>query len=171
MDRKGKEREVENLSERLKKAKAVIFADFLKLKVSEMTELRSQLRKSEAVFKVIKNRLARRVLEKEGLKELDEYVTGPTAVATSISDPASVAKVLVEFAKEHEFLKVRGGFAEGKILSTADINTLAKLPSREVLLSKMLASMNAPATNFTMVLAAIPQKLVRAINAIKEKKT
>lgn len=171
MDRKGKEREVENLSERLKKAKAVIFADFVKLKVAEMTQLRSQLKKSDAAFKVIKNRLVRRVLEKEGLKELDEYVVGPTAIATSQSDPASVSKVLVEFAKEHEFLKVRGGFAEGKTLSYAEINMLASLPAREVLLAKMLASTNAPATNTVMVLAALPQKLVRVINAIKEKKT
>lgn len=171
MNRKEKEREVEVLSERLKKAKALIFTDFKQLKVAEMTLLRSELRKTNSRLKVIKNRLARMVLEKEGLKDLEGYVDGPTAVASSESDPASVAKVLVEFAKEHEFLKLRGGFAEGRKLTVKEIDTLAKLPSRDVLISKMLASMNAPATNLALVLAALPQKLVRAINAIKEKKT
>ena len=171
MDRKEKEREVELLTDRLTKAKAVIFTDFRRLKVSEMSALRSQLRKSEAILKVIKNRLIRRVLEKEGLQELDKFIDGPTAVATSESDPASVAKVLVEFAKEHEFLKLRGGFAEGKPLSLSEIDTLAKLPSRDTLIARALASMNAPAANTAMTLAAIPQKLVRVLGAIKETKT
>lgn len=171
MNRKEKEKNVELMTDRLKKSKTVIFTDFQKLKVSEMTELRSKLRKSSALLKVIKNRLARRVLEKEGLKEIEKYVDGPTAMATSEADPASVAKVLVEFAKEHEFLKVRGGLIEGKTLEYAQINELAKLPSREVLIAKVLGSMNAPATNLVYVLSAIPQKLARAINAIKEKKT
>lgn len=171
MNRKDKEKNVEFIADRLKNAKAVIFTDFRKLKVSEMTELRSKLRKTSALLKVIKNRLTRRVLDKEGLKEIEKYVEGPTAMATSEADPASVAKVLVEFAKEHEHLKVRGGLIEGKALEYSQINALAKLPSREVLIAKALGSMQAPATNLAYVLSAIPQKLARAINAIKEKKT
>ncbi len=171
MNRKDKERNIELLTDRLKKAKAIIFTDFQRLKVSEMTELRSKLRKSAALFKVLKNRLAKRVMEKEGLRDVEKYIEGPTAIATSEADPASVAKVLMEFAKEHEYLKIKGGFIEGKVLEYNQIGELAKLPSREVLITKLLGSINAPATNLVYVLSAIPQKLVRVINAIKEKKT
>lgn len=170
MNREQKENEVSVFSDRLKKVKAMIFTDFKKLKVAEMTDLRSKLRKSDSVLKVMKNRLAKRVFEKEGLKHLDKYLEGPTAIASSEKDPAGVAKVLVEFAKEHEFLKVKGGYLEGRELTLADIGALAKLPSREVLLSKALASLLAPATNFVSALSAMPQKLVRVIAAVGDKK-
>lgn len=171
MDRKQKEQEVVSLSDRFKKAKALIFAGYRGLKVAEMTELRMKLKRSASVMKVVKNRLVKRVLEKEGLKDLEKYFVEPTALATSESDPASVAKVLVEFAKDHDKLRIKGGYLDGKFLDVKSIDALAKLPSREVLLARALASMNAPATNLALVLAALPTKLVRAINAIKEKKT
>lgn len=171
MDRKGKEREIELLTERVSKSKALVFADFRKLKVSDMTVLRSKLRKSNSFLKVVKNRLARRVFAKAGLNQLEKYFDGPTAIASSAVDPVVVAKILVEFAKDNEFLKVKGGYLEGKVLEPKEINALAKLPSREILLSKAMASMLAPATNLACVLSAIPQKLVRAINAIKETKS
>lgn len=171
MNRQEKEQEVVKLSDRFKKAKALIFAGYRGLKVAEMTELRMKLRKSASAMKVVKNRLVKRVLEKEGLKDLEKYFVEPTALATSESDPAAVAKVLVEFAKDHDKLKIKGGYLEGKFVDLKGIDVLAKLPSREVLLSRALASMNAPATNLACVLAALPQKLARAINAIKEKKT
>lgn len=172
MNRQEKEKEVSLLNDRVKKAKAMIFTDFRKLKVSEITELRAKLRKSASTLKVVKNRLFKRVLEEQGLKEtLAKYFDGPTALATSEGDPVKVAKVLVDFAKEHEFLKLKGGYLEGKVLALSDIDMLAKLPGKEVLLSRVLASMNAPATNFVCVLNAVPQKMVRVINAIREKKT
>jgi large subunit ribosomal protein L10 len=171
MNRQEKEQEVVNISERFKKSKAMIFAGYRGLKVAEITELRSKLRKTSSSMKVVKNRLVKRVLEKEGLKDLEQYFHEPTAIATSESDPASVAKVLVEFAKDHGMLKLKGGYLEGKFLDLKSIDALAKLPSREVLLSRAMASMLAPATNLACVLNALPQKLVRAINAIKEKKT
>jgi len=170
MNRKEKELEVVKLADKFKKAKALIFAGYRGLKVSEMTELRSKLRKTASAMKVVKNRLVKRVLEQEGLKDLEKYLVEPTAIATSDSDAASVAKVLVEFAKDHDRLKLKGGYLEGKVMGFKELDMLAKLPSREVLLSRALASMNAPATNLALVLAALPQKLVRAINAIKEKK-
>lgn len=170
MNRQEKELEVGKLNERFEKAKAVIFAAYRGLKVAEMTELRMKLRKSASSMKVVKNRLVKRVLGDKGLKELEKYFREPTAIATSESDPAAVAKVLVEFAEDHEPLKLKGGYLEGKIMDRAQIESLARLPSREVLLSKALGSMMSPATNLACVLAALPQKLVRAINAIKEKK-
>ena len=171
MNRQEKELEVGRLQERFKKAKAIIFAGYRGLKVAEMTDLRMKLGKTASAMKVVKNRLVKRVLQQEGLKDLEKYFQEPTAIASSESDPAAVAKVLVEFAKDHDSLKLKAGYLDGKVLDRAQIEYLAKLPSREVLLSKAMASLLAPATNLACVLAAIPQKLVRAINAIKETKT
>lgn len=162
--------EVKELSERWGKAKAMIFAGYRGLKVSEMTDLRFKLRKGQSSLKVVKNRLMKRVLKENGLENLFDYFKEPTALATSDADPVTPAKILVEFAKANDKLKIKGGFLDGALMSLADIETLAKLPSREVLLARALASMNAPATNLVGALAAMPRKLVYAINAIKEKK-
>jgi large subunit ribosomal protein L10 len=170
MNRQEKELEVGKLSDRIKKARALIFTGYRGLKVAEITELRMKLRKSASVMKVVKNRLVKRVLKQEGLADLEKYFREPTAIASSEADPAAVAKILVEFAKDHQALKLKGGYLEGRMMDVAQIETLAKLPSREVLLSKALGSMLAPATNLACVLSALPQKLVRAINAIKETK-
>ena len=170
MNRQEKINEVQNLTERLQKAKALIFADYRQLKVSEMNKLRSELRKNDSTIKVIKNRLIKRVLEQKKLGELEQYIDGPTAMATTEAEVAGVAKALVDFAKDHKFLKLRGGLLEGKIIGIKEIDALAKLPSREVLLGRVLASMNSPATNMACVLNALAQKLVRTIDAIKETK-
>lgn len=170
MNREEKTKEMQHLSERVKKAQVMLFADYRGLKVAEVTELRSKLREGESAFKVVKNRLFKRVLKEQGLEQLEKYFTGPTAMATSDVDPVSPAKTLVDFAKGHEHLEVKGGYLEGKDLSPADIMALAKMPSREELLSRMLGSMNAPATNMAGVLAAVPRKLLYALNAIKDTK-
>lgn len=170
MNKEQKTKEVAALSERFDKAKAVIFAGYRGLKVSEMTELRTKLRKGSSTIKVVKNRLMKRVLKDHGLDNLADYFKEPTALASSNEDPISPAKILVEFAKAHTKFAIRGGFMDGSVLSVKDIDTLAKIPSREVLLSRALASMNAPATNMAGVLAAIPRKLLYALNAIKATK-
>jgi len=170
VNKNEKTQEVKNLAERLERAKVLIFADYRGLKVSEMTELRSNLRKDETWFKVVKNRLMKRALKESGLEALDKYFTGPTALATSEVDPVNPAKALVDFSKSHGKLEVKGGFLDGKDLSPADIQLLARIPSREVLLARALASRNAPATNLAGVLVAVPRKLLYALNAVKETK-
>lgn len=170
MRRDAKVEEVKALSERWGKARAMIFAGYRGLKVSEMTALRFKLREGQSSLKVVKNRLMKRVLKEKGLDNLSDYFKEPTALATSEVDPVTPAKVLVEFAKTCDRLKIKGGFISGALMSIADIETLAKLPSREVLLARALASMNAPASNLVGVLSAMPRKLVYAINAIKDKK-
>jgi large subunit ribosomal protein L10 len=165
-----KVQEVKALSERIEKAKALLFAGYRGLKVSEITELRSKLRTGKSSLKVVKNRLMKRVLKERGMESLTEYFTDPTALATADADPVAPAKILVEFAKGHEKFKVKGGFLDGAVLTAKDIEALAKLPSREVLLARALSSMNAPATNLAGVLAAIPRKLLYALNAIKATK-
>ena len=170
MNRDQKVQEVKSLAERVEKAKTLIFAGYRGLKVSEVTDLRTKLRKGQSTFKVVKNRLMKRVLKEKGLEQLDAYFRDPTALATSDTDPINPAKILVEFAKANNRLEIKGGFMDGAVLTAKDIDALAKMPSREVLLARALASMQAPATNMAGVLAAIPRKLVYALNAIKATK-
>ncbi|HXC93318.1 MAG TPA: 50S ribosomal protein L10, partial [Geobacteraceae bacterium] len=99
------------------------------------------------------------------------HFKGPTAVALTYSDPVAAAKVLAKYAKDQQAAFVlKGGVLSGKIITAADIQALSELPSREVLIAKMLGSMNAPATNFVGVLAAIPGSFVRALDAIRQQK-
>lgn len=170
MNREQKEVEVQHLGKRFSEAKVFLFSGYRGLKVQAITALRGQLRKERVDLKVVKNRLVKRVLAERGLNDLEQFLDGPTALAWAENDPVSAAKVLVEFAKENEALVLRGGWLEGKTITLKDIEMLAKLPSREVLLAKALGSMQAPATNLARVLAAVPQALVTALNAIKEKK-
>jgi large subunit ribosomal protein L10 len=170
VNREQKVEEVKFITERFENAKALIFADYRGLKVDEMTELRSKLRESGAQMKVVKNRLVKRVLKDKGLSDLDEHFINPTAVASADEDPVAPAKVLVEFAKAHQALSLKAGFMDGGLLTKAQIEHLATLPSREELLARALSSMNAPATNFVGVLAALPRQLVTVIDAIRKKK-
>jgi large subunit ribosomal protein L10 len=168
--REQKVKEVESLAERLENAKAMIFTEYRGLKVSEINELRSKLKVESSTYKVVQNRLMKRVLKDKGLDTLMEQFIGPTAVASSDIDPVGPAKVLVAFAKGHDKLVLKGGYVDGNIIDTNDIERLSKMPSREELLARALASMNAPATNMAGVLAAVPRKLVYALNAIKDTK-
>jgi large subunit ribosomal protein L10 len=168
--REEKVQETKSLTERLEKAKTLIFAEYRGLKVSEMNELRMKLRKEGSLFKVVKNRLMKRVLKDKGLDSLSGHFKGPTAVASSDEDPISPAKVIMNFAKDHDKLVIKGGFMEGSALTPRQVDALAKMPSREELIARALGSMVAPARNFACVLAAVPRKLVYAVNAIKEKK-
>lgn len=170
MDKQTKRQEVANITDRFEKAKALIFADYRGLKVAEMTDLRAKLREGESTMKVVKNRLVKRVLKERGLDDLSEFFTNPTAIASTEADPAAPAKILVEFAKKCEALQIKAGFMDGALLTKAQIEYLATLPSKDELLAKALSSMNAPATNFAMVLAAIPRQLVSVIDAIRKQK-
>lgn len=170
MNREQKVQEVKSLAQRVENAKALIFAGYRGLKVSEVTELRSKLRKGQSTFKIVKNRLMRRVLKEKGLDQLDGYFRDPTALAASDADPVSPAKILIDFAKTNDRLKIKGGYLNGTVLTMRDIEVLAKLPSREVLIAKALGSMQAPASNMVGVLAAVPRKFLYALNAIKATK-
>jgi large subunit ribosomal protein L10 len=170
MRREEKAQEMKSLAERIEKAKVMLFADYRGLKVSEITELRSKLRSGTASFKVVKNRLFKKVLREKGLEALEKYFSGPTALATSETEQVNPAKALVEFAKDHEKLGVKGGFLEGRVLSPEEVKSLARLPSREELLARALASLQSPATNLAGVLVAVPRKLLYALNAIGDTK-
>lgn len=170
MNRTQKQEQVDYVAEKIQKAKSIIFADYRGLNVAEITELRHKLKKADSTIKVVKNRLVKRAVEKAKVEGLDKFLMGPTAMASSDVDPVLPAKILVDFAKNHEPLEIKVGYMDGKVLDVGTIRHLASLPSREVLYSHMLGSLMAPVTNFTMCLAALPRQLVTVVNAIKEKK-
>lgn len=165
-----KQEQVKMISNTFDKAKSVIFADYRGLNVADITQLRTELTKADSTLKVIKNRLVKKAAKDNNIEGLDEFFVGPTAMAASEVDPVLPAKVLVNFAKDHKVFEIKAGYMDGKVLDLSTIHKLATLPSREALYSQMLSSMNAPATNLTMVLAAIPRNLVNVINAIKDNK-
>lgn len=171
MNRTEKASEISKLTARFEKAKGLIFADYRGLSVAEVTELRQKLHVQNAGMKVVKNRLAKLALKAINIEALDPFLKGPVAITSSEGDVVVAAKVLVDFAKDHEKLQLRAGYMDGALLDVKSIVALAKLPSREVLLGKLLGSLNAPASNLVGVLSAMPRKLVLALAAIRDTKT
>lgn len=161
---------VQGLSDKIKAAKSIVFADYRGLTVEQDTELRSALRKADVEYKVVKNTLTRLAANENGLEELDPFLNGPTAMAVSETDPVAPAKVLAEYAKKYEKLELKVGVVEGKVIDLNGIKALAELPPREVLIAKVLGGFNAPISGFVNVLNGNIRGLVVALNAIAEQK-
>jgi large subunit ribosomal protein L10 len=170
VNREEKVAEVEELSGKFAKARIAIVADYKGLTVPVLEELRHNLRRNEAEFRVAKNTLLVRAVEDTEFKGLQEHFVGTTAIAVSYGDPVSPAKILTDFCKDHPELKIRSALLDGKLLSADDITALSKLPSKEVLLGQMLSVMNAVPTGFVRVLSGVPRTFLYALQAIKEKK-
>ena len=171
MNKQNKQQVVTEMHEKLAKAKAVFLADFRGMSVEKATTLRNDLRGAEVEYKVVKNTLLVLASAETEAAMLAPHFKGPTAVALTYSDPVAAAKVLAKYAKDQQAAFVlKGGVLSGKTITAAEILALSELPSREVLIAKMLGSMNAPATNFVGVLAAVPGSFVRALDAIRQQK-
>ena len=136
-----KEQEVNELAEKIKAAKIVLLTDYRGITVDSVTGLRADLRKANTEYKVIKNNITRRALEKCGYEGLDSSLEGPTAVILNSEDYLDTAKTIYEFTKANEFYKIKGGIIDGKVMSVEEIITLAKLPSREQLLSMLAGAL------------------------------
>lgn len=171
MNKQNKQQVVAEVHEKLARAKAVFLADFRGMSVEKATALRNDLRNAEVEYKVVKNTLLEIASAETEAAVLAPHFNGPTAIAISYTDPVAAAKVLAKHAKEQQAtFKLKGAVLSGKAISVPEIQALSELPSREVLIAKMLGSMNAPATNFVGVLAAVPGSFVRALDAIRQQK-
>jgi large subunit ribosomal protein L10 len=171
LNKENKQQVVTELHDKLQRAKAVFLADFRGMNVGKATDLRNELRKAAVEYKVVKNTLLDLASRDTDKESLSPHYTGPTAIALSYDDPVAAAKVLSRFAKEQQAtFKLKAGVLSGKVISVADIQALADLPSREVLLAKLLGTLQAPTANFVGVLAAVPGSFVRALNAIRIQK-
>jgi large subunit ribosomal protein L10 len=167
---------VNQVATKLKKADAVYLADFTGLNVDKITRLRNRLREEAAKngtyfeLQVVKNTLISIAAQEAGIEGLDPYLEGPTAVAFS-SDIAMPARVLSDFAKESDgLLKVKGGIVEGSVFSSEQVKVLASLPPKEVLVSQLLGSLQAPVVGFASVLQQTVTKFVRVVDAISKEK-
>lgn len=164
-----KKQVVTDLTEKIKSAQSIVLADYRGLTVEQDTELRNALRKAGVEYKVVKNTLTSLAMKESGI-EVDDFLTGPTAMAISSSDAVAPAKVLSEFAKKFEKLELKVGVVEGKVIDLEGVKALAELPSREVLIAKVLGGLNAPISGFVNVLNGNMRGLVVALNAIAEQK-
>jgi len=170
LNKQSKEDLVAEFAEKLKVAKAAFLADYRGLDVDQANDLRNKLREVGVEYRVVKNTLLRLAAKDTGSACFDEFLNGPTAIALVNDEPVGPAKALVEFAKKNDAFELKAGMLDGKLLSIAEIQALAELPSRDELLAKMLGSMSAPATNFVGVLAAVPRTFVQVLAAIKDQK-
>lgn len=170
MARPEKEAVVNEVVEKLTSSKSVVVTDYKGLDVASITELRKQLREVGVEYKVIKNTLGRIAAKKAEWEDLKHMFVGPTAVAFGIEDAVSPAKVLVDFAKDHEKLEIKGGALNGEVISLEKVKSLADIPPREVLLSKVLAGMKSPINGLANVLQGNLRGLVQVLNQIKEQK-
>ncbi|GGI65793.1 50S ribosomal protein L10 [Enterococcus alcedinis] len=150
-----KAQEVEIVTEKFKAAASVVIVDYRGLTVDEVTRLRKQLRDAGVEIKVIKNSILSRAAKAAGLEGLDEVFTGPTAIAFSNEDVVAPAKIIDEFAQEAKALEIKGGVIEGKVSSLEEMIALAKLPSREGLLSMLLSVLQAPVRNVAYAVNAV----------------
>ena len=149
---------VAELTERLKNAQAGVIADYRGLTVAQDTELRTKLREAGVEYTIVKNTLTRFAANEVGLEGLDPILHGPTALATSSTDAVAPAKVLVEFAKNNEQLEIKAGFVDGKVIDVDEVKVYASIPSKDVLISKMMGSLLAPIGSLARALDAIAKK-------------
>ena len=170
MQRTRKAEVIETLETEFKSASSMIVADYRGLSVSQLAQVRNDLRGLDARFQVIKNTLGRIAAERADVADVAPLLTGPTAVAFCRSDPAPVAKRLNDAARETRVLALRGGLVEGRVLDADAVRTLATLPSRDVLIAQLLGGLNAPISAFVNTLAAVPRGLVVALDQVRQQK-
>ncbi len=156
--REEKEKVVSEIVQKFKDSKTTIVTDYRGLDVTEITQLRKNLREAGVEYKVLKNTFVRRAMSEIKLTEIDEFLTGPTAIAFSNDDLVAPAKVLSDFANKYTALEIKVGILEGKIVSVDQVKALASLPSKEGLLSMLLSVLQAPMRNMACAVKAVADK-------------
>ena len=149
---------VAEIKEKLVAAKSVILIDYRGLTVAEVTELRNQCRKAGVEYAVLKNTMVNLAAKEAGIEGLEGFLKGPTAVAFGMEDAVAPAKVLTEFIKKTKKTEVKCGLLDGQILDAAGVEALAAIPSREVLIAKIMGSMMSAVSKFVYVVEAIRKK-------------
>jgi large subunit ribosomal protein L10 len=168
--REQKKAIVEDLAEKLKNSKAVVFSDYKGLVVKDMTALRRDLDKEGTKLKVAKKTLISLALEKAGMKTDVKKLEGQLAVAISEKDEVVAAKMIANLAKTNEHIKILGGFLGLKEITASEVKALAKLPSKAELLTKLVGTINGPVSGFVNVLTGNLRGLVQSLKAIADAK-
>lgn len=165
-----KTRIIKEYEQRLKGAKSFFVTDFGGLTNKEIEQLKNKLKSASTDYLVVKNSLCRSAFKEMKIDILSGMVEGSCAISYTDKDPVAVSKVLVDFSKTNEKFKLKGGYADGAILSLDTIRELASMPPREVLLARLVSAMNAPVTGLVTVCSGIVKKFLYAINEIIKKK-
>jgi large subunit ribosomal protein L10 len=165
-----KKKNVEELKDKFSKSKVVIVTDYKGLDVKTINSLRRELRESQVEYRVVKNTLLIRAAENTDLAMIQDNFKGPSAVAISYDDPIAPAKVLTDFAKDHEQLDIKAAVMEGRTLDLEAIRALSKLPSREEIIGRLLFVMTGVPTGLVRALSDIPRRLLNVLGAVKNQK-
>ena len=168
--RQEKARSIDRLREEATKANIALVSDFRGLKVEDLEKIRNELKDNNIHYQVVKNNLARIAFQGTAHEVLNEHLTDCCAVAFGYDDPVTAAKVLGKYERDFKQFYVKYGSYSGKFLTEEQVKELAKLPSREQLLSQMLATMNAVPTNSVSLFANLLRYMLNALNNIKDQK-
>lgn len=170
--RKVKQQDLEALTTQFQEATAAMLVGFQGMTVSKDYELRKQLREIGIEYNVVKNTLARRAVAGTPFEQASEHFKGVTAIAVSKSDPITLSKAISKFSKENpDLFKFKVGIVEGKVVELKDLETLANMPSKEVLISKIMFLINCQAQRLVTVLSAVPRNLAVVIKQIGDQKS
>ncbi len=170
MGRADRDKQIQELHELFSGFEMAVLTDDRGLTVEEISDLRRKLRDVEARIQVVKNTLSIRAADGTPLEAVKEYFTGPVAILYTAGDPVGPAKALMDFIKGNDKLEAKVGILSGNVIEAADIKRLADMPSRDVMISMALATMNAPASNFVRTLSEIPAGFVRVLGSIQRQK-
>lgn len=157
-NRQLKEAKVVEIKEKLEKAQSVVLASYQGLTVEEDTTLRKSLREAGVEYKVYKNSLVTLAAKELGMESISEYLEGPVSIAFGYEDATAPARVLFDFAKSHKKLELKAGIVDSVIYNKEQVEKLATIPSKEVLIAKLLGSFKAPLSNVAYLLNAIKEK-------------
>ena len=164
MTKEAKKNYVEEMKKNFTSYESVMIAQYQGLNVTELDELRKELRDKGILFKITKNRITKIAIKETPVKDLEKYFTGPTAAAIS-SDPITTAKILTKFAKSHDKLKIVAGFMDGKVLDQKEVAIIATLPSLEEARSKIVGILATPAQKLVSILLAPGSKIANLARA------
>jgi large subunit ribosomal protein L10 len=171
MPNQQKTEQVAVLTKKFQNAASVAVTDYSGLTVEKATLLRKELRQKNVGYLVAKNTLLKIAAHEAGLKDIDAYLTGPTAVAFGSEDPGTMAKVLYDFGKANEKPKIKAIFIDGCLYPGAEAERIAKLPGREQLLAQVVGNIVAPIRSLIFTLDGVMRNFVGTIEALKEKES
>ena len=161
---------VERMTKQLSEAKSVYLTEFSGLNVEQITELRRAFSGVQVEYKVVKNTLAKLSAKEAGCEDIVEHLNGPIAIAFGMEDPVAPAKVIKEFSKKNEKLKLKACLFEGVLFGDDKLDQIAGLPTRDEVLAQVCGVLNAPIANLAFALNGVISKFVYAVNAVKEQK-